>query len=250
MDQRLVRQVIVRRPFISVSYLLGLTVALFARGFSPDAAAVHAFGRSQAAASEVDAFIPVLRAEAAAAANEEWWASGWFSCDDDCQRTRKRAEFARAKLAKAEAVRDQYLSEGREAVGLWSTFGVDEVRQEFWAAWAEGTAAAQRLTMMDAFSMALMGGTRDETMVSVIVQVVIRFVINLTLGLVIAIGMFLLSVLGLIYSYGPSFISGAAFYVLLVAAVASVVASFFGGVVAVLALGAAALPKQRRLHAD
>lgn len=235
---------------MSVTYLLGLTVALFARGFTPDAAAVHALGRSQAAASAVDAAIPALRAEVAAAAVEEYRASGWFSCDDHCQMLRARAEALRTKLAGAEAVRNKHLSAGREAVGLWSSFGVEEIRTEFWTAWAEGTAAAQRLTMMDAFSMALMGGSREETIVSVVIQLVFRFIVNLTLGIVIALGMFLISVVGVIYSYGPNIISGIAFYLLLASAVASVVASFFGGVVAAVALGVAALPKQRRLHSD
>jgi hypothetical protein len=255
MDQPLVQvgKAAARRPFMSVTYLLGITLALFARGCSPEPAAALALAKAQSLAAQIETReLPALRAAAAAAADEEWQARGWFSCDAGCLVKRARADAARQKLSEAERQKETIVSEAKREVGLWSTFGVEEIRAEFWAAWAEGTAAAQRMTLMDAFSMALMGagGRKEETLLSVAVQLILRFVVNLTLGLVIAVGMFLISVLGVIYSYGPSFISALAFYSLLFASAASVLASFFGGVVATLVLGVAAIPKRRRLRVD
>jgi hypothetical protein len=252
MELAVAGKAIAKRPIISAVYLTGLILALFASGFLPDEISTETFLAAKASADLIDSReLPRLRAEAYRAEEIAWNARGWFSCDASCREKKIIAELANTRVIESESRKTDLLSKGKHAVGIWSTFGVAEIRREFWEAWKEGTESAQRMTMFDAFQSVLIGGHSEDTILTVAVRLILKFAINLTLGLLISTFMFLLSVMSVIYSYGPNVISGTAFYLLLFSAVVSVVASFFGGLGAALVVGASAIPKRReRIHYD
>eukprot|EP00913_Durusdinium_trenchii_P002245 g2074.t1 len=79
---------------------------------------------------------------------------GWFwNCDERCKRAYDKYSMARADA---------------ERVGIWSVYGIREVRERFWAAWQSGKDLAMRYTMFDA--VFLMIGGKEETLVSVLLK--------------------------------------------------------------------------------
>merc|ERR1719388_158171 len=90
--------------------------------------------------------------------------------------------MARENVDRIKQKHDKFLTDARKEVGIWSTFGIKDVRASFWSAWESGKAMAARWTMMDALFMAL-PGRREESMVEVILKLVMQYIVNLTMGL-------------------------------------------------------------------
>ncbi|CAE7200038.1 CFDP1 [Symbiodinium natans] len=127
-------------------------------------------------------------------------------------------------MAKNEAERvqqkvDRIMRDARREVGIWSVFGIQEVRDRFWAAWQSGKDLAMRYTMFDAVFMMI--GGKEETLVSVLVKLAVQYAANLTLGLVSAFFFFLYHVYQLLVNYGEDAASGLAFFLLVLVASAS-----------------------------
>merc|ERR1719341_813364 len=135
------------------------------------------------------------------------------------------------------------MREARREVGIWSVFGVRDVRNSFWSAWKSGKEFAARYTMMDAFFM-MMPGNREETMISMILKLVMQYVINLTMGLIGAFFFFIYNVYSLIVSYGESAISGLAFFLLVMVAGVATVGTYLIAIYGTVAGGGLFLVKQ------
>jgi hypothetical protein len=252
-----VQRFVTRNPLISASYLIGITVALLGRGFSVDSAALNHYqsGLREAASMGSER----LRTELMQTEQLHYNAKGWFfACDESCQKLGRRVEKLRQQVEQSDLKRDQTIKSAKAAVGIWSVFGVDEIRGLFWRAWDQGTAMAQRMTMYDSVGYAfgsMFGSRKEENLISVLVQLFLRFVVNLTVGLVTSVFIFLLSAIQVINSYGPDIFSAIAFYFLLVCAAASTLVSFLGLVYAGTVVGIATVAKQqaeakRRIHYD
>jgi len=172
---------------------------------------------------------------------------GWFgSCDDECTRLGDRVQMARAEVARIQRHRDEVLADARQEVGIWSTFGVQDVRKSFWEAWQAGKDFAARMTMYDAMFMV---GGRDETAVTLLLKLVLQYAVNLTLGLFGAFFCFVYHVYLLITSYGSSLLSGFAFLLLAAVAGASLVASYLGLVYGAIAGGGMVFMQQQARQA-
>lgn len=235
--------VVKRRP-ISVSlWVLGLLIAAFANGFSVDEARQEAYTLTLQHAEEVDRqeMAKALR-ELHRAEDRYYNAKGWFSCDERCMVAKDKADMARAEVNRVEKKRNQIMVEARREVGIWSVFGVRDVRNAFWAAWKSGKDWAARYTMMDALFM--MMGREEETMVSMILKVVFQYMMNLTLGLCGAFVFFVYNVYSLIVSYGEPALSGLAFFLLVLVAGMSTVGTYLVAIYGTVAGGGLYLVKQ------
>merc|ERR1719428_1028510 len=102
--------------------------------------------------------------------------------------------------------------------------------------------------MMDAFFM-MMPGSREESFASVIIKLVFQYVVNLTMGLIGAFFYFVYSVYTLIQSYGESFLSGLAFFLLVLISGMSIVGSYLVAIYGTVAGGGYYLIKQAEKNA-
>merc|ERR1719502_680504 len=62
----------------------------------------------------------------------------------------RRLEEAQGRLSMALRERDALQSDAKAAVGIWSQYGVDEVRERFWKAYQSGKDFAKRMTFWGA----------------------------------------------------------------------------------------------------
>mmetsp|Transcript_113515 Transcript_113515/g.353853 ORF Transcript_113515/g.353853 Transcript_113515/m.353853 type:complete len:298 (-) Transcript_113515:81-974(-) len=236
---------VVKKYPVSVSvWVVGLLLAAFAGGFSVDDATQESYSMTLRHAEEVDraelntALRNLHRAEDAYTN-----AKGWFwSCDAKCQKAHDKANMARAEVNRVQDKRDKIMREARKEVGIWSVFGVRDVRASFWTAWKSGKDFAARYTMMDAIFM--MVGGREETMMEMIFKIVMQYIINLTMGLVGAFFFFIYNVYHLIVSYGEPTLSGLAFFLLVLVAAVATVGSYLFAIYGTVAGGGLYLIKQ------
>ena len=69
-------------------------------------------------------------------------------------------ERRKKMLEQAERERNALVSEAKASVGIWSHYGISEVRERFWKAYQAGKDMAKRMTWWD-FILGT-GGNRDE----------------------------------------------------------------------------------------
>jgi len=230
------KSVVKNRP-VSVSlWALGLLLAAFANGFAVSKDTQERYEITLRAAEKVDrkelneAMIEMSHAE-----RRYYNSKGWFSCDRTCERNRDSYNMATSRMQQVKGKRDQIMSEARSEVGIWSTFGVAEVRAAFWSAWQSGKDWAARVTMYDAIFMAV--GGRDETLVTVILKLVGQYIVNLTMGLIGMLFFFVYNVYTLIVSYGESALSGLAFFLLVAIAGLATVGTYLVAIYGTVAGG-------------
>mmetsp|Transcript_42792 Transcript_42792/g.122042 ORF Transcript_42792/g.122042 Transcript_42792/m.122042 type:complete len:299 (-) Transcript_42792:214-1110(-) len=242
---RTATSVVKRRP-ISVSvWVLGLLLAAFANGFSVDDITKESYSMTLRHAEEVDREELAKALRGLEKADERYRRKqGWFwSCDDACQKAKDKVDMARAEVNRVKDKRDKIMTEARREVGIWSVFGVRDVRSSFWEAWKSGKDFATRYTMMDAMFMMLPGG-REETMVSMLVKLLMQYIVNLTLGLIGALVFFIYNVYHLVVSYGEPMMSGVAFFLLVLVAALATVGSYLFAIYGTVAGGGLYLVKQ------
>lgn len=221
---RTVTSVVKRRPVTVSLWVLGLLMAAFAKGFAVDDATQENYILTLSQAEEVDKQeLGKALSHLSQAQDRYYNAKGWFwSCDDRCQKAHDKVQMAEQNVQRIQKKRDEIMTEARREVGIWSVFGVKDVRASFWRAWQSGKDFAKRMTMYDAFFMMMPGG-REETLMQMVMKIVMQYVINLTMGLIGAFFFFIYNVYVLIVSYGEPMLSGVAFFLLvLVAGIATV----------------------------
>merc|ERR1712048_1450894 len=153
-----------------------------------------------------------------------------------CQKAYDKVNMARAEVDRIQNKRDKIMREARGEVGIWSVFGVRDVRNSFWAAWKSGKDFAARYTMMDAIFMMMPGG-REESAMQMILKIVMQYIINLTMGLIGAFFFFIYNVYSLIVSYGEPLLSGLAFFLLVLVAGVSTVGTYLFAIYGTVAGG-------------
>lgn len=233
-----------QRPVTVSLWVVGLLLAAFAKGFSVDDATRELYSVTVQHAEEVDRAELGKAIRAMQAAEDRYYnAKGWFwSCDRNCQKAYDRYTMARADVDRVQNKRDKIMLEARKEVGIWSVFGVRDVRNSFWSAWQSGKDFAARYTMMDAMFMMFAG--EKETMVSMAIKVLMQYIMNLTVGLMGAFVFFIINVYHLIVSYGESTLSGLAFFLLVLVAGLATVGTYLFAIYGTVAGGGLFLLKQ------
>jgi hypothetical protein len=134
------------------------------------------------------------------------------------------ADKWRVEMERLDAVREQKMKDAKAFVGLWSDFGLAEVRQRFWDAYDRGKMFAQQQTF---YHMILrVFSARDEDVVSTILNWIFVALMNFTTGLLGSLFYFFFSLVSMVFTYQPDPLSGLAFIVLAFVGAASVIASY------------------------
>lgn len=225
-----------RHYIISSMYVFGLIVALLGSGYSVDSRAAAAYETKMNHAHHVTSheliqtFEQLKRAE-----NLYYQHKGWFSCDDVCSKYYERVQMVKDQLSVIKGKRDSLQLDAKQSVGAWSVYGIADLRKGFWEAWEQGKEAAKRMTMFDALFITLGAATgtsdnRDNSFLWTLFQIAIQFLMNLTIGLFTSLVVFLFEAWYIITSYGPSILSAAGLFFLVVCSASAVVVTAIGGV--------------------
>ena len=139
----------------------------------------------------------------------------------------KEQREAQERLNELISIRQEIEREGKSAVGLWSSLGLQEMREMFWENFRWGLGLAKGMTWhqiyMSAFRMFLMPRDRDENLLGILFTWILKIAYNVSVGIVISLFSFFFSIPSLIDSYGASFMSSFAFFAIAIVAASSVV---------------------------
>ena len=137
---------------------------------------------------------------------------GWFSCDSLCQRNKARMENEKAALDDIRAEGYNRMSDAKKVAGLFSEVGVGEVKDSFWEYFHAGKKFAKRQSMWDAMFMGMRSMGRDESLVEFALKMLLQVLINFSLGLVMALVVFIFGLWAIVRSYQPDPITALIFF--------------------------------------
>jgi len=241
--------VVKNRPVTVSLWVVGLLLAAFANGFSVDEATQESYTATLQHAQEVSGTELNKAYRNMKAAEDRYYnLKGWFwSCDDRCMKAYDKYTMAKADVDRVMAKRERIITDARREVGIWSVFGIKDIRASFWTAWQSGKDFAARYTMMDAMFMMFAG--KEETMVSMMIKVLFQYIVNLTMGLIGAFFFFMYNVYTLVVSYGEPMMSGLAFFLLVLVAAMATVGTYLVAIYGTVAGGGLFLMKQAAKNA-
>uniref|UniRef100_A0A7S2A693 Uncharacterized protein n=1 Tax=Trieres chinensis TaxID=1514140 RepID=A0A7S2A693_TRICV len=151
---------------------------------------------------------------------------GWFSCDSLCQRNKARMEDARAALEDIRAEGYNRMSDAKRVAGLFSEVGVGEVKDSFWERFHAGKRFAKRQSMWDAMFMGMRSMGRDESFAEYALKMIVQVLINFSIGLVMALFIFIFGLWGIVRSYQPDPLTALAFFLSAVCAAFAFVTTY------------------------
>lgn len=151
---------------------------------------------------------------------------GWFTCDGLCQRNKKRMEDAKYRLDLIRKEGEARMSDAKSVAGLFSEVGVGEVQESFWNYFASGKQFAKRQSMWDAMFMSFRSMRRDEKFVEYALNVLMQVLVNFSMGLVMALVMFVIGLWSIVRSYQPNPLVAFIFFVAASCAAFSFVATY------------------------
>merc|ERR1719502_1812261 len=161
----------------------------------------------------------------------------WRSPYDKLVPPRQRAlDAAQAELRLRVQERDAIESEAKAQVGLWSAYGIEQVRATWWKAYQSGKDFAKRMTFWDVM-FGVGGGRRDEELLVTMARWLGQIMMNFTVGLISALFSFMFSLVGMIWEYKASYLSGLLFFFVAMSGASAMVATFVGGMYATAAGG-------------
>lgn len=229
-------KVVKANPKITTGYVVGVLVCVFATGFAPSQEAEANMDRAHNYVR--DKIEPEMREKDAIlrrAEHEYYNSKGWFSCDRRCQTHKAGYERALADFNVIKAQRDHAVASANAHVGIFSVYGVAEVRQLFWRMFQGGKDFAKRQTMWDALFVGIGSMARDESIVEYGMRLMLNMLFNFTIGLFGALVGFLWNLYGVVQSFGASLLTGGAFFALAALGGIAFVASWLVGLYAAAA---------------
>lgn len=137
---------------------------------------------------------------------------GWFSCDPLCQRSKRRMESSKAHLDDIRAEGYARMSDAKASAGIFSQVGVEEVSDSFWSYFSAGKQYAKRQSMWDALFMGMRHMSRDESFAEYAMRMLIQVLINFSMGLVMALIVFVFGLWSIVQSYQPNPMSALIFF--------------------------------------
>ena len=167
----------------------------------------------------------------------------WRAPYDRLVPERKRAlALATKDFEAAVRERDALMSDAKASVGVWSAYGVEEVRGLFWDAYQSGKDFAKRMTWWDV----LLGGVgrRDEELWATLLRWLGQVMMNFTIGLFSALVSFAFSLVSMLWAYKASYLSGLLFFAVAMSGATAMVGLFVGGMYAT-AVGGVYVPRRR-----
>jgi len=231
-----------KHKVISGAYLLGLLVLILGgSGLKLSYDQQREYNRIM---NTIDLDAEYKASNTYAVAYQNYYATkGWFSCDSLCQRNKDRMNRAKAQL---DAVRKEgynRMSDAKAVAGVWSEVGVAEVKDSFWEYFASGKNFAKRQSMWDAMFMGIRSMGRDETMLEYVFRVLIQVLLNFSMGLVMALFMFIVGLWSVIRAYQPDPITAVLFFIVSASAGFAFVASYLLAIYGAAASGVYGMAK-------
>lgn len=183
---------------------------------------------------EYNKIMNTIDTEAEFVASEDFWRAdqayratkGWFSCDSLCQRNKQKMDDARYRLDQVRAEGNARMSDAKSVAGLFSEVGVGEVQDSFWSYFSRGKQFAKRQSMWDAMFMGMRSMGRDEKFFEYALKVLMQVLVNFSVGLVMALVMFVVGLWSIVRSYQPNPIVAVFFFVSAACAAFSFVATY------------------------
>lgn len=151
---------------------------------------------------------------------------GWFTCDGLCQRNKKRMEESKYRLDLIRKEGEARMSDAKSVAGIFSEVGVGEVQDSFWSYFASGKQFAKRQSMWDAFFISFRSMRRDEKFFEYALNVLMQVLVNFSMGLVMALVMFVFGLWSIVRSYQANPIVALFFFVAASCAAFSFVATY------------------------
>uniref|UniRef100_K3WID7 Uncharacterized protein n=1 Tax=Globisporangium ultimum (strain ATCC 200006 / CBS 805.95 / DAOM BR144) TaxID=431595 RepID=K3WID7_GLOUD len=139
------------------------------------------------------------------------------------------------EMDRLDDIREAKMKEAKAYVGLWSDFGMSEVRLRFWGAFEKGKIFAQQQTFYHMIMQVMTA--RNEDVLSTILNWVFVALMNFTTGLLGSLFYFFFSLINMVFSYQPDPLSALAFIVLGFIGAASVIASYLFAMYGMVASG-------------
>lgn len=213
-----------RHKLLSTSYLIGILVLLILG---------NGFHVSQSQYSQYNRIMNTIDLEREYHASQNMYRSqeaylaskGWFTCDDLCQRNKRRVERDRRVLKEVREVGYAKMKRAKSVVGLFSDIGVGEVKDLFWNYFSQGLKFAKRQSMWDMMFLSIRSIGRDESFLEYALKIGFQIFINLSMGLVMCLGIFVFGLWSVVKSYSTSPFVSAIQYLLCVSAAFSLVAT-------------------------
>lgn len=154
-------------------------------------------------------------------ASQDYWqaqqayraSKGWFTCDSLCQRNKERMEQAKFILDDVRREGNARMSDAKASVGLFSEVGVGEVKDSFWNYFYQGKQFAKRQSMWDALFMGIRHMGRDESTAEYLLRVLMQVLVNFSMGLVMALVIFVIGLWSIVRSYQPNPIVAVVFFI-------------------------------------
>lgn len=238
-----------KSAFVFSWWVLGLYALFFAQGLTPSAESEQRYSElMQQAVFSPEAREIEHEMRRAMRDLDQVHVWGWRWREPYSRLVPERKAYlavAQRNLNAALAERDAIISEAKSEVGIWSTYGVEEVRDKFWKAYQSGKDFAKRMTWWDVI-LGAGRGSRDEEALATILRWVGQVMMNFTIGLISALISFGFSLVAMIWEYKTSLLGGILFFVVAMSAASSMVAGFIGGMYATAAGGVYMIAKQAR----
>lgn len=211
-----------RHKLITTSYIVGLLfILLIGNGFQISPRTFSQYNRIM---NTIDLEKEYNASHRLHMSYSEYTASkGWFSCDNICQRNKRRYEQDKRIL---DAIRREgyaKMSHAKSIVGLFSNIGIEEVKDCFWNYFSQGLKFARRQSMWDMMFMSIRSMTRDESLIEYMLKIGFQIFINLSMGLCMCFGFFVFGLWSIVKSYSSSPLVSAVYYILCVCAAFSFV---------------------------
>jgi hypothetical protein len=167
-------------------------------------------------------------------ASQDFWmtdrayraSKGWFTCDGLCQRNKQRMEGSKYKLDQIRKEGEARMSDAKNVAGLFSEIGVGEVQDSFWSYFAQGKQFAKRQSMWDAMFMGFRSMRRDEKFLEYALNLLMQVLVNFSLGLVMALVMFVIGLWSIVRSYQPNPLVAVMFFIATACAAFSFVVTY------------------------
>lgn len=151
---------------------------------------------------------------------------GWLSCDAHCQHYKKIMERRKYEWEEVKAEGNARMSDAKNVAGIFSEVGVGEVTDSFWEYFASGKRFAKRQSMWDAMFMGMRSMGRDESMAEYMLKMLMQVLINFSMGLLMALVIFIFGLWNIIKTYQPSPLTGLFFFVTAVCTAFAFVATY------------------------
>mmetsp|Transcript_6072 Transcript_6072/g.7456 ORF Transcript_6072/g.7456 Transcript_6072/m.7456 type:complete len:300 (+) Transcript_6072:69-968(+) len=218
-----------RHKVISGSYIVGLLVLLLVG--SGTKLTLDQQRQYNHIMSTIDLQAEFEASNAYAIADQNYRATkGWFTCDSLCQRNKDRMEYQKQILDDIRAEGHARMSDAKAVAGLFSEVGIGEVKDSFWNYFSQGKQFAKRQSMWDAMFIGMRHMGRDESTMEYVLKVLMQVLINFTMGLFMALGIFIFGLWKIINDYQPNPITAVLFFVLGVCGAFAFVTTYLMGI--------------------